>query len=92
MKRVVPEGIDVYFDNAGEEVLDAMLPAMAKEGLIYLCGATSTYNAWKNRGGITNLRAAIVNEVKLEGIMIIYSKALSFTKTKLKYTQDFQIW
>lgn len=51
----MPEGIDVYFDNAGEEVLDAVIPAMAKEGLVLLCGATSTYNQWKHRGGLTNL-------------------------------------
>lgn len=56
----MPEGIDVYFDNAGEEVLDAVIPTMAREGLMLLCGATSTYNQWKHRGGLTNLAQAIV--------------------------------
>ncbi|CAD8201240.1 unnamed protein product [Paramecium pentaurelia] len=75
IKRVAPNGIDVYFDNAGEEVLDAVLPGMAKEGLILLCGATSTYNAWKNRGGLTNLASAITQQVKLEGIIFYQDQA-----------------
>ncbi|CAD8125145.1 unnamed protein product [Paramecium sonneborni] len=75
IQKVAPQGIDVYFDNAGEEVLDAVLPGMAKEGLILLCGATATYNAWRNRSGLANLTAAINQQVKLQGIIFYQDQA-----------------
>ena len=54
IQKTCPEGIDVYFDNIGEEMLDAVLPAINKFGNIILCGATATYNQWKQRKGLKN--------------------------------------
>jgi len=48
-----------------------MLPTMNKKGYIILCGATSTYNAWKNRGGLTNLPFMISNNAEAEGSVFI---------------------
>ena len=42
--KACPEGVDVYFDNTGEESLDAVLPNMNAFGNVILCGATATYN------------------------------------------------
>lgn len=59
IKKAAPEGIDAMYDNSGEEVLDAVLPVMNKNGFIVLCGATATYYTWKNRGGLKNVSSFI---------------------------------
>jgi len=38
LKRLAPEGVDVYFDNVGGEQLDAALEAMNERGRIIACG------------------------------------------------------
>ena len=39
-----PEGIDLYYDNVGGEILDICLAQLALRGRIVLCGAISVYN------------------------------------------------
>lgn len=45
LKAVVPEGIDVYFENVGGPVFDAVLPLINTGGRIPVCGLVSQYNA-----------------------------------------------
>jgi NADPH-dependent curcumin reductase CurA len=44
LKRLAPEGIHVYFDNVGGEMLDAALGSLARGGRVVLCGALAAYN------------------------------------------------
>ena len=48
IKQVVPEGIDVFFDNVGGEVLDAALDNIASGARVVICGAISQYNNMEN--------------------------------------------
>jgi NADPH-dependent curcumin reductase CurA len=45
LKLACPDGIDVYFDNVGGEILDAALARLAMHARIVICGAISQYNA-----------------------------------------------
>lgn len=44
LAQLCPAGVDVYFDNVGGATLDTLLAAMAQQGRIALCGATSQYS------------------------------------------------
>ncbi len=44
LRKACPEGIDVFFDNVGGEVLDAALDNIAKCARVVICGAISQYN------------------------------------------------
>lgn len=48
LKDACPKGIDIYFENVGGKVLDAVLPLMNPHGRIPLCGMI----AWYNDGGL----------------------------------------
>ncbi len=44
IKALAPDGINVFFDNVGGEILDAVLDNIAKEARVVICGAISQYN------------------------------------------------
>ncbi|RMD90951.1 MAG: NADP-dependent oxidoreductase [Alphaproteobacteria bacterium] len=43
--QAVPDGIDVYFENVGGKVLDAVIPLLNPNSRVPLCGLVSQYNA-----------------------------------------------
>ncbi|CAJ2502387.1 Uu.00g097810.m01.CDS01 [Anthostomella pinea] len=45
LKAATPDEVDVYFDNVGGAVLDAMLTRMKRAGTVAVCGAVSGYNS-----------------------------------------------
>ena len=45
LKRACPDGIDVYFENVGGKVFDAVLPLLNDFARIPVCGIISSYNA-----------------------------------------------
>jgi NADPH-dependent curcumin reductase len=44
LATAVPGGVDVYFDNVGGEILDAVLEQMKEDGRVAICGLISEYN------------------------------------------------
>ena len=45
LKRLAPDGIDVYFDNVGGDHLEAALEALRMHGRVALCGSVSDYES-----------------------------------------------
>lgn len=54
---------DIYFDNIGEEMLTSALLCMKFHSKVILCGATATYNNWKNKAGILNQEVIISKRI-----------------------------
>jgi hypothetical protein len=65
-----PNGIDVYFENVGGEILDAVLPLMNTFGRIPVCGLISAYNATEAPPGPKNLRAVLTQRLRMQGLIV----------------------
>ncbi|KAJ0094037.1 hypothetical protein Patl1_26853 [Pistacia atlantica] len=63
-----PEGIDIYFENVGGKMLDAVLLNMRLRGRIAACGMISQYNLHEPEG-VHNTLNIVVKRIRMEGIM-----------------------
>jgi NADPH-dependent curcumin reductase CurA len=65
-----PKGIDVYFDNAGGEILEAALANLARGARIVICGAISQYNNTTPVKGPSNYLSLLVNRASMTGMVV----------------------
>ena len=65
-----PQGIDVYFDNVGGEILEAAIDNLAKRARIAICGMISKYNDSAPSPGPTNLWNLLVHTARIEGFLV----------------------
>ena len=70
-----PDGVDVYFDNVGGEILDAVLTRIAMNARIVICGAISQYNSTQPVKGPSNYLSLLVNRARMEGIVVMDNAA-----------------
>jgi NADPH-dependent curcumin reductase CurA len=66
-----PDGIDVYFDNVGGEILDACLKLMNFKGRIPTCGLISRYNATEPVPGPYNYEMIVMQRLRVEGFVVL---------------------
>jgi NADPH-dependent curcumin reductase CurA len=64
-----PQGIDVYFDNVGGDILDAALARLARHARVVICGAISQYNAGAVAGP-RNYLSLLVQHARMEGFVV----------------------
>jgi NADPH-dependent curcumin reductase CurA len=73
LRRHCPDGIDVYFDNVGGEVLDAALANLAMHARVVICGAISQYNSAPR--GPVNYMMLLVRRARMQGFLVFdYAK------------------
>ena len=65
-----PKGVDIYFDNVGGEILDAVLTRINRKARIIICGAISQYNNTEPVKGPANYLSLLVNRARMEGIVV----------------------
>jgi NADPH-dependent curcumin reductase CurA len=70
LKTHCPEGVDIYFDNVGGEILDHVLARLRRKARIVICGAISQYNATAAVQGPKNYLSLLVNRARMEGIVV----------------------
>jgi NADPH-dependent curcumin reductase len=70
LKQHCAEGIDVYFDNVGGEILDAVLTRIRRKARIVICGAISQYNNTGAMAGPKNYLSLLVNRARMEGMVV----------------------
>ncbi|KAG0492201.1 hypothetical protein HPP92_005599 [Vanilla planifolia] len=68
LKRCFPDGIDIYFENVGGAMLDAVLLNMRNHGRIAVCGLISQYNLTE-KDSIHNLFCIVSKRIRMQGFI-----------------------
>ncbi|PRP76625.1 putative oxidoreductase, zinc-binding dehydrogenase family [Planoprotostelium fungivorum] len=69
LAKLLPEGIDIYFENVGGETLEAVLDNVNTKARIIACGMISQYNE-KEPYGVKNLMKIVAKSVRFEGFLV----------------------
>ncbi|KAF9581174.1 hypothetical protein BGW38_001904 [Lunasporangiospora selenospora] len=69
LKKHIPEGIDIYYENVGGETLEAVLEVMNTNGRIIACGMISQYNA-TSPYGVKNLMQFVSKRLMMRGFIV----------------------
>ena len=93
-----PKGIDVYFDNVGGFVTDAVMDRINKGARIAICGQVSQYNLAEPELAPRNLSILTRSQAKMEGFLVFayesrYDEGLDrmagwIEDGELKYRED----
>lgn len=65
-----PNGIDIYFDNVGGEILEAALARIRLGARVLICGAISQYNNTSAPRGPSNYLSLLVNRASMTGFLV----------------------
>ncbi|MBS0539154.1 MAG: NADP-dependent oxidoreductase [Proteobacteria bacterium] len=98
LRAACPNGIDIYFDNVGGEISDAVLRNINFFGRVALCGSISQYNAASPPMGPRLLGTFVGKRVTLRGFIVtdfagLYGPAMRqmgewIKAGKIKYRED----
>ena len=93
-----PDGINVYFDNVGGKITDAVINQLANYARVAVCGVISQYNLIEPELGLRTHRAMLTNQATTEGFLVFqfaqkYHIAIQriakwIKEGKIKYKED----
>ena len=84
LKDKCQDGIDVYFDNVGGDLLNHMLVFISKGARIVICGAISQYNSQKVIGP-SNYLSLLVNRASMKGMVVFdYAKDYGLAQKEMR--------
>nr|WP_034256075.1 NADP-dependent oxidoreductase [Arenibacter latericius] len=97
LKKACPNGIDIYFDNVGGPISDAVLFNINRFARMIICGAISVYNSTKIPHSISVQPFLIKNSALMQGFIVsnysdkfpeaIQQLATWLAEEKLSYTE-----
>jgi NADPH:quinone reductase len=98
LKELCPNGVDVYFDNVGGPITDAVMRRIASHARVAVCGQISQYNSVEPESGPRWLGQLVVRQARVEGFLVTqfadrYEAGLRQLSTwlkdgRLKYRED----
>jgi NADPH-dependent curcumin reductase CurA len=71
LKAACPDGIDVYFDNVGGQILETALFLMNERGRVVCCGAISQYDTETATGPRNLPGLVVVKRLRMEGFIVM---------------------
>ena len=97
LRKAAPDGVDIYFENVGGQLLDTVLSQINIGARIPLCGYIAGYTG-NDVPGIQNLELLISKRAKIQGFLVLdyYDRAEECMQTmaawmaeeKIKYRSD----
>ena len=70
LHELCPDGINIYFDNVGGDILVAALANLAWGARVVICGAISQYNAQDGMQGPKNYMMLLVRRARMQGFLV----------------------
>lgn len=71
LDELCPDGINIYFDNVGGEILDLCLERIAMNARVIICGGISRYNATGPIPGPKNYFNLVFRRARMEGFIVL---------------------
>jgi NADPH-dependent curcumin reductase CurA len=70
LKKACPEDVDVYFDNVGGEISDAVLALINHGARISICGQIALYNLEKPDTGPRVQSLLLIHSARMQGFIV----------------------
>ncbi len=85
LDQLCPNGINIYFDNVGGDILDACLARIAMNARVVICGGISRYNKTGPIPGPVNYFNLVYRRARMEGFIVIdYVKEFPAATAEMK--------
>jgi NADPH-dependent curcumin reductase CurA len=90
LAEAAPDGIDVYFDNVGGDLLEAAIGQMRLYGRIVACGSISRYNDAEPASGPRNMFMIVTKRLRIQGYIIRdhYERFPEFLEQAQEWVRD----
>lgn len=92
LAQACPDGIDIYYENVGGKVFDAVLPLLNTSARIPVCGLISAYNATSQAPGPDRLallmRTVLTKRLTIRGFIIFEDYASHYDE----FARDMKAW